>query len=293
MGNWLDWLKEKLGMDQGTPAPARPAKASTNRPGPARSGPAKPAPTPARPASAATPARPGSAATPGGKNPPTPARPGPGTAAAETTEQAFARLCKMGNAANALLIPGKYPEAVRAFQAIFDDQFARKQIDTYLMAKAALGIMLAHVQLGQFEEAHSVWLGGQDERWQIGIQSLDSGALSVSDTILYMQLTAFFHSLSAGDKEQATAAVNSICERLCTYYQENEPDLLPEMLNQWRLYLDEIHEKRVPTDAQKELKAFAASAGANPSGYGKLKLIRTPEPWESPGDVVEVITPSS
>jgi hypothetical protein len=170
---------------------------------------------------------------------------------------------------------------------------ARKKIDTYLMAKATLGVMLAYVQLGEFQEAHSIWTCGDESHWRIGTLSIDEGALSVSDTILYMQLTAFLHSLSAGDKGQATVAVNTVCNTLCNYYQENEPDLLSEMLNQWRLYLGEIYEKKVPPEAQQELRTFSAQAGVKPSGYGKLKFIRFPESWESPGDVVDVIHPSS
>ncbi len=160
------------------------------------------------------------------------------------------------------------------------------------MAKAALGAMLAHVQLEQHQAAHSIWTCAEDDPWQFGILSIDSGALSVSDTILYMQLTAFLHSLSSGPKEQATAAVNEICQQLCNYYQENEPDLLAEMLNQWRLYLDEIYEKQVPAKAQQVLKAYSSKTGVKPSGYGKLKFIRFPDPWDNPGDVVDVIHPS-
>ncbi len=56
--------------------------------------------------------------------------------------------------------------------------------------------------------------------------------------------------------------------------------MLPEMLNQWRLYLGEVYDNNLPASALQELNSYAASVKAKPSGSAKLKFLLKPDKWE-------------
>jgi hypothetical protein len=209
----------------------------------------------------------------------------------ETDEQAFTRYCSLGDKADAKLVATDFAGAIEGYQAIVDDMFKRKSVDGFVMGKAALGCMLAYVQLGKYQEAAQIWTGKPDDRWAIGIESLEKGSCSTNDAVLTLELYGFLHSLSKGDRAQATGAVNDYMGRFCQYFKQKDPQHLPMAISQWRIDLEEIYEKNIPPEAMEEIDKFAADSCAKDAGYKNHRFLLTPSKWEitwgSPADSEE------
>ncbi|MGW4249016.1 hypothetical protein, partial [Nocardia sp. NPDC004722] len=145
-----------------------------------------------------------------------------------------------GQTADALMEANRPGIAAAAYRALIDDALGTGKPDPLIMGKATLGLLTALIFDNRVGEAHSVWVDEQGPTY-LGIWSLENGQTSVHDAIAYNLVAAFLHSLSTGDPNAANHAVDSLMLRNVEWAYENDPQVVPGMINSWRRHLHEIH----------------------------------------------------
>ncbi|MVU83715.1 hypothetical protein GPX89_41585 [Nocardia sp. ET3-3] len=145
-----------------------------------------------------------------------------------------------GETADALMDANRPGIAAAAYRALIDDAIGTGRPDPLIMGKATLGMLTALIFDNRVGEAHSVWVDEQGPTY-LGIWSLENGQTSVHDAIAYNLVAAFLHSLSTGDPNAANHAVDALMTRNVEWAYENDPQVVPAMINTWRRHLLEIH----------------------------------------------------
>jgi hypothetical protein len=156
----------------------------------------------------------------------------------------FAEQCALGEQADALLAAGRHADARAAYESLSAKIEESKRVDSFIVSKVALGLLLTRIEQGDLQGAHSLWLSSlEDDRGHgvlgIGIHGLETGQTSVHDLMVYFLISAYMHSLSS-DPKAALVGVNDFMKRVMQYAFEEDPELLPLALNNWRLHLKEV-----------------------------------------------------
>lgn len=186
-------------------------------------------------------------------------------------------LCSRGEAADRALIADAFADAEAGYRAVADAMLETRELDSFVCAKATLGLLIALVGQGRHADAHAVWIQEIDDLpWGLGVYALEHGHTSVHDLMVYSLVSAFLHSLTAGDREAAAEAVESLLGRVLAYAAAEDPGLAPVALSNWRLHLGEIYEGQVPAARAASLAAAERRHGAGP----RLPLrFAPPSPW--------------
>ena len=191
----------------------------------------------------------------------------------------FDRHCAAGERADALLASGDLDAARAAYDDLLDDIRASGTVDSFVMAKLTLGVLLLELERGDIGAAHGVWISRLDDSlYGLGIYALERGHTSVHDLIAYLMVSAFLHSRSLGDREAAADAVHDLMGRVTRYAAEEDSSLLTIALSNWRRHLDEVHDYgEVPARHLRRWRAAADRHGGVVSG--DRVLFPQPAPW--------------
>ncbi len=195
--------------------------------------------------------------------------------------------CRLGEKADHLCREGKTREALKVYQEIFE-KLKRGDIDSYLMAKVTLGVLRAHVKLGEFKEAYAIWNAGMEESlFGLGIYALESAQTTVHDMITYDMICAFLHSLSMSDKQTCSDAINQYMSRVCEHAEESgDRELMLQGLSNWKQHLREVYSTSLPHAVAQPLIHFERELDE----AVKPRTIDFPMPtaWEKPRDFSEM-----
>jgi hypothetical protein len=186
-----------------------------------------------------------------------------------------------GERADDLLFRGETYLARRAYQQLSGiSKCPRKWL-----ARATLGTLVAMVLEGDDQTGHQVWLGRSQEKWQqVGLQALESGALSERDNLVFQQVAAYYHSMNP-DSAQASKAVQRIMEDVYRRSRSQEKAFRRTVLSNWYLFLREVYEAPPPEQALGAWSECLRDFG----GEVKPKALWFPTPSEWPP--VESSTP--
>ncbi len=162
------------------------------------------------------------------------------------TEALFDELCKLGNEADIEFRKGKLEPAFEKYNQILGTMLEIGEIDSFLVSKGTLGILLSLIMSKQLVEAHRIWGTDQDSLYWIGIDGLENGQVSVHDTILYMQICAYLNAHSNEKIEKKADLVSSIYHRICKFSNFELSDWKPVMVKNWNLLLKGIFQNKIP-----------------------------------------------
>jgi hypothetical protein len=169
----------------------------------------------------------------------------------------FAEQCEQGARADAALREGRYAEAREAYTQLAAQVAASQRVDAFIVSKAALGLLIALIHEDARQQAHSLWTSTLEDDHghgvlSVGIHGLENGQVSVHDLMVYFLVCAYLHSLGT-EPEAAVRGVNDFMGRVARHAFERDPSLLPGVLNNWWLHLQEIfHHGLVPQSAAQE-----------------------------------------
>jgi len=190
----------------------------------------------------------------------------------------FRELCAAGDVADQKLLPSYPKTALAEYKKIFQKMMDSKEVDSFVIAKLTLGMMIAEIKLKNYKGAFDIWTAGEDSMLCVGIRMIENAALSENDTILYLQIEAFLNSLSAGDKPQAARNVNSFAEKVCLYCEEKNRPMLAGAVQNWRKHLNEVFENNIPPEYLTKLAAFEARLPGTPAA-SEFRML-APSKWE-------------
>lgn len=198
-------------------------------------------------------------------------------------------LCLRGNQADALYNEGRYREALVAYTRLLKEMEKSGTVDSYLVAKATLAVLLTQIRLGQLQEAVSVWTAQmEDSLFGIGIYGIEHAQTTVHDLICYDFICAYLHTVTAANKDEASEAVNQYMSRICEYLiEQDEKEMLRLALSNWKQHLNEIHGSRPPLAFVKPLIEIEKAFFGEPV---RLQSIGFPQPadWERPAGFEEM-----
>jgi hypothetical protein len=168
-------------------------------------------------------------------------------------DASFEALCRSGESADRLCGEGRHAEAEQAYLELFKRIRDGEEIDSFLVAKVTLGLILTRLRAGKLQAAFDVWTQDPGESLLgLGVQFIEDGQVSAHDALVYDLVCAYFHSLSGEDPEGAAEAVLYYMTRVCAYAERRDSRLLPLVVVNWRQYLRELHGEHAP-EAEREL----------------------------------------
>jgi hypothetical protein len=184
-----------------------------------------------------------------------------------SANQPPAELCRAGEVADELLATRRPQEAVEAYRALLAEAAGGVRADPLILAKSVLGLLIGLIHSNKVADAHQVWISQPPELTGYGIQMIEGGQTSTHDLIAYYLVGAYLHSLSVGDLDAASDAVDKLMGICVDYATQREPSAVPLMLNNWRRHLRELH-GAVPAPKYQEAfgKAMDAWGQAVPEG---------------------------
>ncbi len=197
-------------------------------------------------------------------------------------------LLSRGQKAEKLLKEGHARESLKAFSELCADLEKSGDFDSYMAAKVTLGILRAHVKLGDFKGAFGVWNAHlEDSLHGIGIYALESAQTTVQDMVAYDMLCAFLHTLADSEKSFAGSAVSQYLSRVCEQaLEEGDRSIMRLAISNWKQHYREIFGASTPLEFVKPLVHFEKELGE----AVKPLPIDFPwgSPWEKPNDFLEM-----
>lgn len=181
----------------------------------------------------------------------------------------FEELCKQGDAADALLAQKDYVQAQSAYEDILDAAIESGVLDSFIVSKIALGLLLSLLGQKRDGAAHELWTKDiEDGPMGMGIWGLENGQTSTHDLIVYFLASSYLHSLST-DADGALTGVNDLMGRVSGYAQEEDESMLPLVVHNWNLHLAEIFEGGdIPDAASAGLRSLEGSLEAQVQSDG-------------------------
>jgi hypothetical protein len=204
------------------------------------------------------------------------------------TPKAFEAICSKGQKADRLYSQGRFNEAQKAYTALLGEMEHASQIDSYLIGKVTLGVILCHIKTGQLQKAITVWNSTlEDSLFGIGIYGLENAQTSLPDMLTYDFVCAYLHSVADATPDESGHAVTQYMSRVCEHAIEaGNRDLCRMALNNWKQHLREIFTTSIPFAFAKPLIEFERAFGTQV----KLGSLEFPElhDWSKPHDFHEV-----
>lgn len=205
----------------------------------------------------------------------------------------FKKFCTAGQEADRYFQEGRYREAHAGYARLLHEIETSRLVDSYLLSKITLGLLMSHIKLGEYPKAFVIWNSNlEDSLFGLGIYGLEHAQTSVHDMICYDFVCAFLHSLSDGDKDDSAAAVNQYMSRICEHlFDSGDEKTLRQAISNWKQHLKEIFPSSLPHHAAKPLieteQRLMAITGGGPV---RLEGIGFPPPsvWEKPEGFREV-----
>ncbi len=198
------------------------------------------------------------------------------------------KLCGIGNEANKLFTSGFYKEAEKKYGEILSLLQKSKKMDTYIVSKSVLGLLLASIKSQNFERAITIWVKhSANSIFAVGISGLENAQTSVHDMLVYDFACAYLHSLSAGKPQSSAKAVNLYMSRVCEHALElKDQKMMKLALSNWKQHLREIFDHSLPHGAAQELikfeKKFGEVVPLATIDFPKLSV------WQRPDDFREM-----
>ena len=187
----------------------------------------------------------------------------------------FEEQCSLGQNADILYREKKYGKAqLGYFQLLRKIQLSEK-MDIYILSKTTLGLLLVAIKTEHFEEATEMWTSQQGTLFGYGVYGLEQGQTSVHDLMLFYMISSFlFTKHSKSKPDEAARAVNQYLSHICQFALEQEPELLPMALNNWRLHLNDIYKEGIPQDQKENFEKFEELM----IEYEKIDQVQFPDP---------------
>lgn len=191
-------------------------------------------------------------------------------------------LAELGERADQASTAGHYSEALQGYLAVLNTMLQQQDVDSFLLAKLTLGKLLVLIRTGKITEAHQSWIADPKSIDGLGIQFLEAGQVSVLDAIIYLMISAFFYSISAGDLAVAIQGVNDRMAAVCEYGIDSNPAMLPQALSNWHRFLQNVFSEApyngVPPEEatlafREAIAAYGESLQLVPIGFPR------PSPW--------------
>lgn len=204
------------------------------------------------------------------------------------SDSVFKFICTEGQKADHLYQEGRYREAQRCYLDLIGKIEETDQVDSYLVSKITLGLMLTHIKSGDFARAFSIWNSHIDSSlFGIGIYGLENAQTNIEDMICYDFICAYLHSVSDAPKYEAGAAVNVYMSRVCEHgFETKNTELVRKAINNWKQHLNEIFQGTIPHKLAMTLveneKRFGSAV--TPSGI----QFPNPDTWIRPENFREV-----
>ncbi len=194
----------------------------------------------------------------------------------------FQELCRAGERADQLLGRDQGGPSEQAYRRILQRMLSARAVDTYLLAKLTLGIIMCRLLAGDMPTAHQIWLGrapGKDGDFlRLGVQEMESGVCSVQDTLIYQMVGAFFHACNP-DLKVARESVNQIMSGVYEASAQHMPDVRDGVLGHWKYCLLRIYDDEpAPPDLTEEVDQAYRRSGHEGTLVPKFAVI-CPSPW--------------
>ena len=204
------------------------------------------------------------------------------------TPKAFDSICTRGEKADQLYSQGRYAEALKGYTGLLNDMENDSQIDSYLIGKVTLGVILTHIKMGQLQKAITVWNSTlEDSLFGIGIYGLESAQSTLHDILTYDFICAYLHSVADATPDESGHAVTQYMSRVCEHAMEaGNRDLCRMALNNWKQHLREIFKTSIPFAYAKPLIDFEKAYGTQVK-LGALEF-PAPEAWSKPANFREI-----
>lgn len=182
--------------------------------------------------------------------------------------------CRAGEAADELLVAGRYADAAAAYASLWDEVRATRKVDALIVSKLVLGMLVCKTMLGALADAHALWtleMGGKDALG-IGIYGLENGQTHERDVAIYLMVSAHLHSFNP-DREAAQLGVDKGLSTVVEYATTAEDAAMRDQaLGNWYHHLVEIHGSEPSARA---LASFREAGGDRPEA---LRPIAYPRP---------------
>lgn len=165
-----------------------------------------------------------------------------------SSESIFKFVCTEGQKADQLYKEGRYREAQRSYLDLIGKIEETDQVDSYLLAKITLGLMLTHIKSGEVQKAFSIWNSHIDSSlFGIGIYGLENAQTNIDDMICYDFVCAYLHSVSESPKYECASAINTYMSRVCEHgFEQSDSELVRKAINNWKLHLAEVFKGSIP-----------------------------------------------
>lgn len=203
-------------------------------------------------------------------------------------DQIVEKLCDIGNEANKLFASGFYKEAEKKYLEIMATLNSSKKMDSYIVSKSVLGLLITAIKSQNFERASHIWVNHSAESFfAVGIAGLENAQTSVHDMLVYDFICAYLHSLSANKPQHAAISVNLYMSRVCEHALElKDQNLMKLALSNWKQHLREIFDSSLPHGIATELIKFERKFGK----VVPLSTIDFPKltAWQKPDDFREM-----
>ena len=186
-------------------------------------------------------------------------------------------LCASGEKADRLMEARSFDNAIDRYNEIIDVMFNEtKSVDSFILAKATLGLLTATTLGKKSIAACEIWTADSESKLGMGISLIENAQTSTNDLMVYFSICAYLHSLAIGDPDKQADAVNSYMTKVCTYFQQEKLEELPQSLSNWLKFIAQVYEdsepvKSPPPEKTAVLKDFVKKY--MDMGYNKPQIV--------------------
>ena len=149
-----------------------------------------------------------------------------------------------GTAADRLLLEKDYATAQAQYYGLLGDIQESKTVDSFLVGKAVLGLLLTKIGQKDSLGAGEIWQSSMNDGTiiGIGINSLEQGQCNTRDAIIYLMASANLYSWCETTDISATQrTIDSMMVDVLGFAVKKHRSWIPKILSNWRIHLSNLH----------------------------------------------------
>ena len=171
--------------------------------------------------------------------------------------------CRQGEKADSLYINGKFDKAEKEYHSLLKEMHGSGTIDTFVVSKITLGLLLTYIKKEEFSKAFEIWTSDPEKNiFGIGIMGLgETFQVALHDTMVYYAACAYMYTLIEDEPKNIAEEIAALMESIISYAREKEPEMLPQIISNWKSHLRDIFNIFIPTEYTKPISAIEKEQG--------------------------------
>jgi len=176
----------------------------------------------------------------------------------------FEDYCIQGDRADDLYKKKDFDKAEKEYHAMLKTMHGSGEIDSYIVSKITLGLLLTYIKKGEYDKAFEIWNSDPESNiFGIGVMGLgETFQVSMNDSMVYYFVYTFLYTLLDEEPSERADRIAEIMIMIINYAKDNDENILPQAISNWKQFLTSVFDVFIPQQYTDQITEIETELGA-------------------------------